>query len=554
MIVASTNTLAKWTTKKVRAAIELVVGRPISDFSPTASKIIHKGGRGVKVPGRGVYVIPREITGRRSAKYPAAEQMTLLWVKGMRTQGKKVTSRLIKAKMRVSVRHHNRGDESALAFKASAGWLKRFMGRFRLTWRRRNDNAVKGVKDLVPDVAKFINDLRALRVQNPSVLVGDMAGPLDEFDTKYGKYGPYNTLDVDQVPMPFVSADPCTLEFIGTQRVWIKTPGSGLDKRQCTLQLMIRALGKQAKPCLLFRGKAEQSRDHDLRARALEEAQYDPDVRVLWQAKAWADTDTCVRWANGPFAEFVKDQLKGGDSLMLADNLNSQTKDSFVDAMRAQKSVMKFGPKGATNVWQPVDHHIGRVYGRLVGTYYDEWMEKEFDTIVDGKVTASERRILLTKWVGRAYRQLEAEREKREREVAADPAAEPSRRVSRPSHTFSAHFTLHCTMTRTCIRSCTRSCHTRQVFQGFPHHGLPRDQRRDRGRLHRAPLPNQGRAPGQVQVAHPRTTSTTRGATGVHHRAELKRGGGLRGQRQRRRRRRALELRGRRRRREGERR
>jgi hypothetical protein len=424
VIVASTETLAKWTTKKVRAAIEDVLERPIADYVPGSDKVKNKGGSGKKVLGRGM-LVKRNINGRRAAKYPNAENQTMLWVKRMRGKGTKVTSRLTKAKMRLHVRQHHPGDAAALVFKASAGWLKRFMGRYRLTWRRRNDNATKSVDELMPSVAKFINDLRALRVSKPSVLVDN--NPATLFDVRYGMYGPYNTLDVDQVPLPFASADPSTLEFIGTQRVWIKTPGSGLDKRQATLQLLIRALGKQPKPCLLFRGCPELKRQYDKDNRVREEAEYDDDVVVLWQAKAWADTKTCVKWAEGAFAEFVESELNGGESLVLADNLKSQVKDDFVEAVKAKNGLMVFGPKGATHVWQPVDHHIGREYGRLMGIYYDEWMAEQFDSIVGGHVSAGERRVLLTKWAGRAYRHLEQEREECEKAVLQDPSAEPSR-------------------------------------------------------------------------------------------------------------------------------
>jgi hypothetical protein len=276
-------------------------------------------------------------------------------------------------------------------------------------------------------VAKFINDLRALRVANPSLLVGDNR---TNFDDIFGKYGPYNTYNVDQHPLPFASADPCTLDFIGTERVWIKEPGSGLSKRQTTLQLLVRALGKQPPPCLLFRGKREHANGHWKDLRADEEALYDADVTVLWQAKAWADSAVCVDWARGAFANFVSNAHEDleRDTLVLADNLGAQTAGPFLAAMKEARATMKLGPKGATHVWQPCDHHLGREYGRLMGIYYDEWMASDFENIVDGHVSAAERRILLTKWAGRAYRHLEAERGAAEQQWLADPVNnEPSR-------------------------------------------------------------------------------------------------------------------------------
>lgn len=428
--VDSTNTLKTWTTQKARARIEFVVGHSISAYGPDVEKIVNKGGRGVKAPGRNCLVIPAVLMGRKLAKYPLAEQQTVMWMRARRKKGIKLTTRIAKAAMKLNVRRMYADDDSSLGFKASSGWMKRFMARFGITWRRRNDNATKSAAQLMPSVANFINDLRAFRVDSPSVLVGDLdAVPSEDgFAARFGKYGPYNTFNVDQHPLPFASCDPCTLDFIGTERVWIKQPGSGLDKRQATLQLMVRPLGPQPLPCLLFRGAMEPNGPKRTITREQEELKYDKDCVVLWQAKAWADTATCVAWAKGPFADFVSDVLDGGDTLVLADNLGAQTKDVFTSAMEEGGAVLKLGPAGATHVWQPCDHHLGREYGRLMGHYYDEWMCSEFEHMEGAKVDVARRRILLTEWAAKAYHVLEAERREKEGPWLAGVAgAEPSR-------------------------------------------------------------------------------------------------------------------------------
>ena len=158
------------------------------------------------------------------------------------------------------------------------------------------------------------------------------------------------------VPLPFASSHKRTIEFLGTQRVWIKQPGSGLDKRQATLQLLIRGEGRQPKPVLIFRGKKTYTRQCDKEKRQKEEAEYDRDhVEVLWQPKSWADTETCVEWANGPFTEFVKEELKGDPFLLLCDNLSAQASCPFVDALQnvgnpATPNQLRFGHAGATHL------------------------------------------------------------------------------------------------------------------------------------------------------------------------------------------------------------
>ena len=260
-----------------------------------------------------------------------------------------------------------------------------------------------------PAVQKFLKKLQELRSENP-----------DPKDTIWGKFGPSNTLNVDQVPLPFAATSTRTIEFLGTQRVWIKQPGSGLDKRQATLQLIIRAEGKQPKPVLIFRGQKHynEGQEHWEKKRAEETELYDPDVEVLWQAKSWADTDTCVEWAKGAFKDFVKDEIEG-PHLLVVDNLSAQTKDVFVEAIKSsspEASKLRFGPAGATHLWQPVDHHIGARYKFLMSEAYHTFMINRGDA---GELTPAQRRVLLTKWAGEAYRKLEQDREQCEQACAA---------------------------------------------------------------------------------------------------------------------------------------
>jgi hypothetical protein len=335
----------------------------------------------------------------------------MAWFGAKKRQGKAVSARLMRSKAReFAIRTY--GDEAA-AFKASHGWFRRFMSRHNLVWRRRNDNAKASAEELAPAVAMFINRIRALRMSRP-----------DDDDLRFGQFGPQRTYDVDQVPLPFASTNTRTLEYAGTKRVWIKGAGSGLEKRQCTLQLLIRAEGRQPKPCLIFRGNPSP-KGHHLKLREEEAKHYDEDVRVMWQRKAWADTDTCVAWAETVLEECIEDDLedKAVNMLLFCDNLNGQVAEPFKNVFREWGATLQFGPKNATHMWQPVDHHVGARYKYLIAKAYDEFMLTEFDTFAGGKVPVRKRRQLLTEWCGAAYRQLEAERRRCEEACHLDPTS-----------------------------------------------------------------------------------------------------------------------------------
>lgn len=65
--------------------------------------------------------------------------------------------------------------------------------------------------------------------------------------------------------------------------MWVSQPSSGLDKRQATLQLCIRAEEQNVKPAIVFRGKGN--------VRADEKAEYDEGVDVYFQSCAWMDSE-----------------------------------------------------------------------------------------------------------------------------------------------------------------------------------------------------------------------------------------------------------------------
>ena len=61
-------------------------------------------------------------------------------------------------------------------------------------------------------------------------------------------------------------------------------------------------------------------------------------------------------------------------------------------------------PPETTDLTQAVDNGLGRLQKYLIGVQLDEWLEEEenLEKWENGKITASEKRILITKWVGEA--------------------------------------------------------------------------------------------------------------------------------------------------------
>ena len=81
---------------------------------------------------------------------------------------------------------------------------------------------------------------------------------------------------MDQTPLPFVLDDNRTYDTVGAKEIWVRSGQSGLDKRQCTVQLTVfdDGVGRLI-PTLVFQGKC-------LRISKEEKSNWDKRVKVFF--------------------------------------------------------------------------------------------------------------------------------------------------------------------------------------------------------------------------------------------------------------------------------
>ena len=150
-------------------------------------------------------------------------------------------------------------------------------------------------------------------------------------DRKSGRFTPERRFNVDQVPMPFAIDSKTTYEVNLSKaekrdhRVWVTNPGSGLGKRQCTLQVCISPESK-VRIAFIFRGYGKRISADKIRA-------YHPDVDVYWQEKAWADTKFSVEWVRQTLKEGIK-PLEGKEFFLFCDSFTAQVNEEFLQAVR----------------------------------------------------------------------------------------------------------------------------------------------------------------------------------------------------------------------------
>ena len=99
---------------------------------------------------------------------------------------------------------------------------------------------------------------------------------------------------MNQTPLLFVLEDNKTCDTKGVAEVWCATGQSGLDKRQCTVQLTVFADGSAR--LIIFKGKG-------LRISAEEKRKWDKRVAVTFQKSAWCDENVMKQWVKEQWGE-----------------------------------------------------------------------------------------------------------------------------------------------------------------------------------------------------------------------------------------------------------
>jgi hypothetical protein len=261
-------------------------------------------------------------------------------------------------------------------FQFSNHWFERFQKRYGIALRRKTHCSQKAPSELEPAIKKFHSYLSRLRSS--------------------GDYEDGDIANMDQTPLPFILDDGKTYDIKGVKEVWAQSGQSGLDKRQATVQLTVFADGiDRVRPTLIFKGKG-------LRIATKEKQSYDKRVRVMFQEKAWCDEEIMKEWINtewsNPFTNLIRSK-----KILLADVHRAQQTDGVKALLTKKMTSLCNIPPGCTSRVQVVDVMVNKPFKDEVRRLFEDHLDKNLESYVEGKISASARRVLMTKWVGAAW-------------------------------------------------------------------------------------------------------------------------------------------------------
>ena len=252
----------------------------------------------------------KRLTAPGKAIFVLAQLKLLKDFRSRRALGLKVSRKWLILRMKKCIECIN-GPEVAENFRGSHNWINVFMKRHSISIRRRTNKKRIGNSEKLPVIQKFHKQLR-------QAVSSKRRREARTYDLTWGRWLPKRRYNVDQVPLPFVVDQSSTFEERGSKSVWVRQVGSGLDKRQCTLQLYIGAEGSQIPPAIIFRGAGNVKQE--------DKASYDQRVHVYFQKNAWMDGVVAMSWLENTFAPNVD---KSEENVLFLGNLSCQVSENF---------------------------------------------------------------------------------------------------------------------------------------------------------------------------------------------------------------------------------
>ena len=147
------------------------------------------------------------------------------WIMEMRSGNLRVSRRMITEKAKQL--------STSSSFKASIGWLRRFMKRHALSLRRRTTISQKAPADVIPKLERFVLYLCSLRIAH--------------------KFNNDAIFAMDETACWFDMPSDTTVHQTGARSVVLKSTGH--QKDHFTVLLSAKANGAKLKPFVVFKGK-----------------------------------------------------------------------------------------------------------------------------------------------------------------------------------------------------------------------------------------------------------------------------------------------------------
>ena len=123
-------------------------------------------------------------------------------------------------------------------------------------------------------------------------------------------------------------------------------------------------------------------------------------MSVTFQENTWSDEAVMKMWIRQQW----KPACHAPEMMLVLDAHKAQTTDNVKKLLKETcKTDLVMVPPATTSLVQPVDVVFNAPFKAAIDTMATAHLQEHLDEYVHGKINASARRVLFTKWVGQAW-------------------------------------------------------------------------------------------------------------------------------------------------------
>ena len=292
------------------------------------------------------------------------EEVLLGWIESRRSRGLCVSRKLTMKKAEIIYGDLTKDMENVDEdFKASRGWLEKFMKRNGLSLRRKTSVAQQDTERLVAKVVSSIIQVRCLQE--------------------------------DETPVWYGMVSETTIDATGKKTITLKTTGH--EKSRVSVCLAAKADGTKLKPMVVFKGAKREvaALNQEFKHRAV----------VATSANAWMNIELTKVWIDSVLGSFSFDRR-----LLAWDSFECHIEESIGQALQSKKIDRVIVPGGCTKYIQAPDLCWNKPFKAACTETYDEWLGSVgiHEETAAGNLKAPPRKTILH-WILDAWSQLPTE-------------------------------------------------------------------------------------------------------------------------------------------------
>lgn len=282
----------------------------------------------------------RAFRGPKTGMFPVIDEEVLGFVKELRNNGCSISYEMLQLKAREVARKNN---IPLTQFKASRGWVMRFMRRNNMAMRRRTTICQKLPANYTEKVVSFHRYVLRMR-QETAFLLSQIG-------------------NADQTPVFFDMPRNSTIAMKGESSIPMRTTGN--EKLRCTVMLAITADGRKLPPYIIFKRKTIPKG-----------VQFPRGIHVRVQTKGWMDFPLMVDWIKTVWNVRPGALLKQPAMLVL-DSFRGHLVNEVKQLLKDNKTQQVVIPGGLTSILQPLDVCINKPFKDHLRRFYNEWMMRK---------------------------------------------------------------------------------------------------------------------------------------------------------------------------------